>query len=539
MRVLSIHNGHDASLCVYNDGEIETYLLSERFTGKKNDSNRSAIDLLLKKIPIFNKKIDLRLQSNFDVDHHIHHASISFYNSGFEEALVIVVDGNGAEIISDRICFAEKETIYFAKYPDIFIPLYKNFSGEHIEQSFIKNTEDQIDSKEIIKYFLQHRSKYEREFSFSIENLKKRLNFELDCTTIFGIGDCYTDAANLIGTSPLECGKAMGLSSYGKPILNFPKLFEKNIVKQFGRFEYPIEPTSKITEENYQLYADYCYEVQRQTQESVCHLIRKAISKHECKNICISGGYGMNIVANYYYLQQFPEINFYFEPLCDDGGQSIGQSMLHYRRETQDKNIYPIQTTSFHGIKYDVSKYSGITSSVKEIAKILSTDKSIAIYTGFAEAGKRALGNRSIFFNALNRDAKKIVNEIKKREWYRPFAAVVLEEDASIYFDMGKIQSSPWMTICFPVRNEYVKIIPGVVHVDNTCRIQTVSSMNGYLYNLLLEVKKLTGYGILLNTSFNLAGSPLVETPQDAFNTLNNSSLDYLWFEESGQLFGS
>jgi carbamoyltransferase len=144
------------------------------------------------------------------------------------------------------------------------------------------------------------------------------------------------------------------------------------------------------------------------------------------------------------------------------------------------------------------------------------------------------LGNRSILFNALNLDAKNIVNGIKKREWYRPFACIVLEEDADTYFDMGGIKSSPFMTICFPVREKYGKILPGITHVDNTCRIQTIS--DGYLYELLQEFKKLSGHGILLNTSFNLAGEPLVETPRDALNTLNNSSLDYLWFEETQQL---
>lgn len=167
----------------------------------------------------------------------------------------------------------------------------------------------------------------------------------------------------------------------------------------------------------------------------------------------------------------------------------------------------------------------------------MNQNKSVAVYTGLSEAGQRSLGNRSILFNALNPDAKDIVNKIKNREWYRPFACVILEEDVNIYFDVGRIKSSPFMTTSFPVRSKCVKIIPGITHIDNTCRIQTVSKTDGYLYKLLREFKKLSGHGILLNTSFNLAGQPLVETPTDAFNTLNNSYLDYLWFEETQQLF--
>ena len=173
-------------------------------------------------------------------------------------------------------------------------------------------------------------------------------------------------------------------------------------------------------------------------------------------------------------------------------------------------------------------------SNIDDIVKLLIDQKSVAIFDGAPEAGPRALGHRSILFDARNPNSKDIVNKIKKREWYRPFACIVLEEDADTYFDMGRIESSPFMTICFPVREKYVRIIPGITHVDNTCRIQTVR--NGYLYCLLKEFKKLTGHGILLNTSLNLAGQPLVEAPMDAVKILNNSSLDYLWFEETQQL---
>ena len=101
---------------------------------------------------------------------------------------------------------------------------------------------------------------------------------------------------------------------------------------------------------------------------------------------------------------------------------------------------------------------------------------------------------------------------------------------------MGNIKSSPYMTISFPVKTS---LIPGIIHIDGTCRIQTTSKEDGYLYELIQEFKKLSGIGIILNTSFNLAGEPLVETPEDAFKTLENSDLDYLWFEETNQLFSN
>lgn len=501
MLILSIHLGHDSSICLLNNGCIEKYFLLERFTRKKHDYDKK---LLLKLIDtICNKfRVDLICISNFNTydniilkiiekcekfdmklviqsDHHLNHASLSFYNSGFSESLVVVADGSGSTIKDNLV---EVESVFvFSKEKNTLI---------------YKNTVESFSS-----------------YNFPWSKV--------------GVGGLYDMASILIGNTPDDCGKTMGLSSYGSS----NELFKNLLLQQNS----PVKPIKKIEQNNYQLHADFCYEVQQQTQKAIGDLIEDSIMKTGIKKVCISGGYGMNIVANYYYLQRFPNVEFYFEPICNDNGVSIGAAINTYI-ELTNQIPNPIKTTSFHGLNYDLSPYKGVTSSVSDIANLLYQNKSVAVYTGFAEAGQRALGNRSIFLNALNPNAKNIVNQIKKREWYRPFACVVLEEDADVYFHMGKIKSSPFMTICFPVREKYVKILTGVTHVDNTCRIQTVSKENGYLYELLKEFKNLSGYGILLNTSFNLAGEPLVETPTDALKILNNSSLNYLWFEETKQL---
>jgi carbamoyltransferase len=542
MRVLSLHHKHDASLCVYNDGEIEKFFLSERLSKIKHDNN---VNIIIKQLlsEFDHNSIDIKVESNFNEDHHIHHAALAFYNSGFEESLVVVADGAGAFIdtLSKKIRYIELETIYYAKYPDIFIPLYKNFNPSPISKSIFLNLigSSPFDVEKIKEHFDFYKKHFDEYFLKDDGELKEKLNFEYKFSA-WGMAASYCDGIDLLGEKnfektylPFRAGKSMGLSSYGKRIPNFPKFIEDGLVKEFPRINYPIEGVSEVTKENYQPIADYCLEIQLQTQNGMCSLIEKAFSKVECENICISGGYGMNVVANHHYLKQFPNLNFYFEPLCDDGGQSIGQAMLHYRRITKDEKIYPLQTTAFHGInssRYDVSKYAGEITPIKKVAEILSNNKSVAVYDGFPESGKRALGNRSILFNPLNPNAKELVNEIKKREWYRPFAASVLEEDASMYFEMGKIKKSPFMTVSFPVKTD---IIPGVTHVDNTCRIQTVSKINGHLYELLLEFKKITGHGILLNTSFNLSGNPLVDDAEDALKAFKESCLDYLWFPET------
>lgn len=538
MKILSIHLGHDSSVCLYNKGIVEKYFLVERYSRIKHDNNLKVlfsiifdnIDLkeidyvcvssifnehknisilrILNKIKKYNKNIIIKFNHN----HHLNHAALSFYNSKFDKSLVVVVDGCGSSTGNN---LHEVESVF----------LFNGNECDVIYKNVVFNPTTNLNGWPVGKIFEKKSTSY-------------------DHKNICGIGGLYDIAALLTGNTMDDCGKAMALSSYGEDNYYFKRLFleENKINNNFYNEscekikQFLCNPIKEINEKNYKLHSDFCHEVQIQTQKAVGDIIENAILKTKVKNVCISGGYGMNIVSNYYYLKRFPNVQFYFEPLSNDNGASIGCAILTYTTIFNGTHI-PLETTSFHGNKNDISSYKGEKKSIKQISNLLYENKSVAVYTGLSEAGQRALGNRSILFNALNPNAKTIVNKIKKREWYRPFAAIVLEEDANIYFDMGKIKKSPFMTICFPVREKYSKIIPGVTHVDNTCRIQTISKSHPYLHELLLEFKNVSGHGILLNTSFNLAGEPLVETPEEAFNVLNNSSLDGVWFEETHQYF--
>jgi carbamoyltransferase len=212
--------------------------------------------------------------------------------------------------------------------------------------------------------------------------------------------------------------------------------------------------------------------------------------------------------------------------MADDTGNSIGQAMHFYNTIAQSTDVNSQTNLFFHGVE-DTTDIDGETCTEKDIAKLLKKQKIVAVYNGLAEAGQRALGNRSILFDARNENAKEIVNKVKNREWYRPFAAAVLKEDFADYFDTYGLTESPFMTISFPVTS---KEIPGVTHVDNTCRVQTVDIGVPHLYNLLREFKKQTDCSVLLNTSFNVAGQPLIETVAEAIETFNNSDIDVLWF---------
>lgn len=391
--------GHDASIALISNGILKYFLKEERYSKIKKDANlKNSFDMFIKTVdeqidylhiissyptPIRNIFVDqirkkyngvklINSKGNF---HHLYHASIAFYNSGFDKSLVIVIDSSDTN----------SETAYIAEYPVKF---------KHIYSYSIKTP--------------------------VIEKSQSLCNI-YDTTTM------------LIGLPSTENGKTMGLSSYGERIELFPSLFKNYFFPTTATnfpWEYTInsryheeittqlgkdEPDKiEITNKNYKFYADYCKEIQIQTQNAVAKLVYKLIKQTGITNVCISGGYGMNVVSNFNLLKTFPNINFYFEPLCDDGGISIGAGMYYYRKITNDKTIYPLETTSIHGFKSDISEYGGLTSNISDIAKLLYNNKSVAVYSGLAESGQRALGNRSILFNALNPNAKDIVNKIKE-----------------------------------------------------------------------------------------------------------------------------
>tara|TARA_R100000742_G_C4274562_1_gene94598 strand:- start:923 stop:1453 length:531 start_codon:yes stop_codon:yes gene_type:complete len=163
------------------------------------------------------------------------------------------------------------------------------------------------------------------------------------------------------------------------------------------------------------------------------------------------------------------------------------------------------------------------------IEKILNQEV-VAIFQGHSEWGPRALGNRSMLFDPRNPNAKKIVNKIKKRQWWRPTAATILYEYRNDYLEMHGLDESPYMTFAIDAKQKAIDEIPSCVHVDNTCRFQTLKrEQNPNYYDLINLFYKKTGVPILLNTSFNLKGWPIVESLGDAILTLHNSEINYLY----------
>lgn len=511
MLILGVSSMHDSSVAVVENGKVKEFYKEERFTGIKRDMYpwksleivkdryKDSIDHVVVANPFYNNYdsyLSTYLSKMYSQNvlslshlHHQQHASLAFYNSGFEKSLVIIIDRNGSYLNNKG---HECESVLVAEYPSIFKTLHKRY--------------------------------------WDNDGL--------------GIVKVYESATTLIGQHPLENGKTMGLSSYGNPLKLDDLFYEDGKVKNHlfeglvvDRFDTSVSILKKnksirvdnVTKENYQPYADYAHQVQKQTQEQVLKLIKKFTKETGIKNVCITGGYALNVIANNYYLENCEDINFYFEPIADDSGNSIGAAMNVYRDIALDKSIYPLKDTFFQGFEYDLP-FSTIDASYADIVKNLLDQKTIAVFNKKSEAGPRALGNRSILFDPRNKDGKDIVNKIKNREWYRPFGAVMLEEDFQEYFYTNGDIKNEYMTVAYKAKEGVDKLIPSVIHVDNTCRIQTVNK--GHIYELLKVFKEKTGIGILLNTSFNTAGMPLIENPNQAIKILNSTDLDILWFPE-------
>jgi len=174
---------------------------------------------------------------------------------------------------------------------------------------------------------------------------------------------------------------------------------------------------------------------------------------------------------------------------------------------------------------------------VDKVASLISDKNIVAIYQGRSEAGPRALGNRSFLYDPRDKFAKDFVNKVKKREPYRPFAASIMKEYANEWFDMAGLEESPFMMYAIDARPNVYDIIPGVLHVDKTCRIQTVTEEQNYhYYHLIKSFYNLTSVPLLFNTSFNLAGETIVETLDDAIDTIKRCDVKYLYIPSDGKL---
>ena len=523
--IVGFNTGHNGSCTVLHDNKIIS-IAEERLNRKKySEGYLYSLIYCLEELGIRIEDVDLfvsscygdKLEENYKglfenivsdkskfitVDHHLAHASSCYYLSPYNESLIIVIDGLGN--------FNDTESYYIA-------------NGNTITKVGGNNPT---------------RSKYK------------------------GIGRTYETFTNFCGWSAQEAGKTMGLSAWGKekyPDINLFDINENMEISSKCDGKYIDASLNFIKKNNLDFgkpcngyeNRDAAYYVQAETEKIILELVNRLYNKYKIKNLCVAGGVFLNGIVNQKILEETPIENIFVIPCCDDTGQSLGNALYGYHnyyneikrlefkvpylgKEYRDEDYLDVlekRQKKFilpYVVKGCNFKYKQSNNLCKDVAKLLSQGKIIGWFQGASEIGPRALGNRSILCSPYPQNMKDILNlRIKHRENFRPFAPSILEEKTYEFFNLKG--DSPYM-LKVPICTELAKDkIPATLHIDYTGRVQTVNKkMNRKFYELINEFYNITGIPVLLNTSFNDNGEPIVESPKDALIMFCKSDLDYL-----------
>ncbi|MBN2406567.1 MAG: carbamoyltransferase [Elusimicrobia bacterium] len=488
---------------------------------------REAVPLWLKDKLKFRKKVKKTLKLKEDrvlfCTHHMAHAASSYHLCPFEESAILTVDGVG-EWATATLGYGKGSSIKIIKemhFPHSLGLLYSAFTaylGFKVNNGEYKvmgmspygkplykdkvNKVVKVNDDGSIELDLSYFS-----FEYSTEHTYNKKFIEL-----FGP---QREKESLFFT------KDSGFPAYyGEKPADFDALAEKN-----------------------QYYADIAASVQEILEEILIKMARHLKSMTKSDNLCYSGGVALNSKANYRLVKEGVFGSIYMQPAATDAGGAVGAALwcwcdvlgnsraqvmehAYWGKEFTEKEM--TDALEEKGLKYsklsDEEIYDRVTDLIIE-------GKVIGWYQGRTEWGPRALGNRSIIADPRRADMKDKVNKIIKfREPFRPFAPSVLKEDAGMYVERGReIYPDRFMLVTYPVKEDRKKDIPAVTHVNGTSRIQSVyEEYNPRYYRLIKRFKEKTGVGLVLNTSFNLRGEPIVNSPRDAIKTFQNSGMDVL-----------
>lgn len=574
---------HESAACLIKDGVVVAASAEERFTRKKHDAcfPKEAVKFCLKQAGIsvrqldhvvfyekpfwkfnrilfsslstypfssqlfakgminwFTEKLWVRsaISEELKIDrkkilfvpHHISHAASAFYPSGFSKAAILTMDGVGEWTttsigIGDGTKIRILEEMRFPHSLGLLYSVFTAFLGFEVNDGEYKVMGMAPYGKPL---YVDKVKKLVRQFpDGSFQMQMKYFSFHRSADT------AYTNEF---------------VKLFGKPRPRDLHFFTKKsgYPSYFG--DKPND-YGKLCQRN-QHYADIAASIQSYTEETILKLAKTVKEKTGMENLCIAGGVGLNSVANGRVLAQGPFKNIFIQPAAGDDGGSMGAALYVYYAILQKKRKFVMEHAYFgkgftkseietflKSKKIPFTKY-GEQKLLTFLAKEISNGKVIGFFQGRAEWGPRALGNRSILADPRRESMKEIVNtKIKFREPYRPFAPVVLSEKIEEYFDVKGLHHESltnYMLGVFPVKKDKRKVIPAVTHVDGTGRLQIISAkQNPRYYGLIKSFGDLTGVYVLLNTSFNLKGEPVVNSPGDALNTFRKSGLDYLVLE--------
>jgi carbamoyltransferase len=541
---LGVSASHNGSACLLRGDEIAFAVQEERLTRVKRDVIRPGVvplcvgycleaagigiqDLSAAGVAwIGQKTVDVLAAPSrplrgagfpvFDVSHHLSHATGVFAASGFSDAAVLVVDGSGSR--RDRLTAADRAFSAGRGNDREIISLYEA-------------------SGTAVKPLEKHFGVGDR--SFISEE-------EVGLPRFWGLGGMYSAVAKYVFGDAMEAGKVMGLAPYGKPVHPVESFFTYD-----GRFRFSDElprayargarwPADKAAARN------LAASVQDALEEGLLDLCRRLRESTRSRNLCFTGGVALNSVANERIRRESGFDAFYFMPAAEDSGNAIGAAYHALWRLTGTNarralvRDRPGRRYSDREIDAAVARVPAVRARrsrdvVGDVVDLLRAGKIVGWFQGGSELGPRALGGRSILCDPRSPRAKARLNAtVKFREAFRPFAPVLPLDEAADWFSLAAPgDESPFMLRVWPFRKEKAGRVPAVAHADGTGRVQTVRREHDpRLYELLTRFKAATGVPVLLNTSFNRSGEPIVETPEDALWCLLETGLDCCILED-------
>ena len=440
----------------------------------------------------------------YHINHHQCHAANAFYMSNFKSAAILTCDFRG-EYESTTFNIGNDKKIYKLDEQNLPNSLGK-FYATFTELLGYKSDNDE--------WKVMAMSAYPYSCKEEIKKIQK----------------CY----NLTKNGKLELtSKYFEFSNFG----NRNNFYTNDLKDLFGikKIEYKKKPS--IQQIKIAKALQIC------SEEIGFHFLRHLYNLTKQRNLVLSGGFFLNTVFNGKITKKTGFKKIYIPYAPSDTGNSIGSALYLYNSILEKKRI-KLNNSPFIGLNFNNKEiefaikkrkisYTKINNIHKFVAQQCMSNLVVGYFNGKIEFGDRSLGNRSIIANPLNKDIKNKINKsVKYRESYRPFAPSVKVDDLEKYFNTEGNKTNNYMERVFEVRKKYRKKLPGITHLDNSARVQTVNKdTNINFYKIISEFEKLSGFPILLNTSFNINGEPIVCTPDDALNTFYNSGIDVLVIE--------
>lgn len=467
-----------------------------------------------------------KFKNTYLIPHHLSHASLAFYTSPFQKALVFSYDGMGND--GQTIVFKgnQQGIDYIERNPIQFGYSYNNIGfiigiKPDLPGATSGKTMGLTSYGSIREDWLPYIQKYIQEF-------KKSPPWDIEGVNNYGKGyhinsvglDEIPDFKDFL--VPIDAIKSKKIKDINQKLLDKESSIYKELLLP--------GPEEKLSQ-------DLAKTVQLVWTEKVLELLKHY--SHISDNLCVGGGCALNGITNSAIQQSglFKEIHFVPNP--SDCGLSAGAALyVNYKYGETTFNGYDGYFSPYLGQEpFDYSNLSEFkrmyphrilmpTETPSTLAQLIYADRIVGVIRGRSEIGPRALGNRSILCNPLNPNIRDILNDkVKHREWYRPFAPVATAEDAHKYFT--NISDIPYMSVICYTRSEYADFLPAITHVDGSSRLQTIRrEHNSFLWDTLKEFERLSGVPIMLNTSFNPGGEPILNFCAVGLDMLNNTELD-------------